>query len=206
MQKKLMIIAILLLAIGSKVAAADYVSISDFNIFKGQSKEVSITLTNATDYAGFQFDLELPEGITVKTKTTGGYEYSTTSRIPDGTEVSVSLTGGVYRFVALPLGSSINNFNGSSGDAIINLTIQADENATEGAFTGRVKNIKLSNAAGTNSSDVFADQPFTATIRGNEPYAVLSDENTKLTFYYDKQKDVRNSSGVVLELGDKGWL
>ena len=200
MQKKLMMIVILLLSISSRMAAEDNVSISDFNIFKGQSKEVSIILTNSVDYAGFQFDLELPDGITVKTKTTGGYEYSTTSRIPDGTEVSVSQIGGVYRFVAIPLGSSISNFAGSSGEAIINLTIQADENATEGAFTGRVKNIKLSNAAGTNSSDTFADQQFTATIRGDEPYAVLEDDNKTLAFYYDKEKDFRTGA-VSIELG-----
>ena len=200
MQKKLMMIVILLLALSNRMAADDNVSISDFNIFKGQSKEVSITLTNATDYAGFQFDLELPEGITVKTKATGGYEFSTTNRIPDGTDVSMSLTDGVYRFVAIPLGTSITNFTGNSGEAIINLTIQADENATEGAFTGSVKNIKLSNAAGTNSSDTFEDQPFTATIRGDEPYAVLSDENKTLTFYYDKEKDFRTGA-VSIEIG-----
>ena len=29
-----------------------------------------------------------------------------------------------------------------------------------------------------------------------EPYAVLSDNNTKLTFFYDDQKDARGGMGV----------
>ena len=40
-----------------------------------------------------------------------------------------------------------------------------------------------------------------------EPYAVLSDENTKLTFYYDKKKNENNGMSVgPFELPqDRGW-
>ena len=41
----------------------------------------------------------------------------------------------------------------------------------------------------------------------NEPYAVLSDNNTVLTFYYDKQKNERNGMSVVPFTipGDRAW-
>ncbi|SHL23684.1 BspA family leucine-rich repeat surface protein, partial [Xylanibacter ruminicola] len=197
MQKKLMMIVILLLALSNRMAADDQVdqlTISDFSIFTEQTKDVSIALTNADAYSGFQFDLELPEGVTVSA-------YSANSaRITTAAELSMQQqTGGTYRFVFLS--QSATPLSGNSGDAIINLTLQAAATVAVGEKTGYFKNIKLSKIDGTGPT--YTSQSFTFTVRGNEPYAVLSDENIKLTFYYDKQKDTR--TGVV-ELSDLATL
>ena len=202
MQKKLMMIVILLLALSNRMAAdnqVDQLTISDFSIFTEQTKDVSIALTNAEAYAGFQFDLELPEGVTVSA-------YSANSaRITTAAELSMQQqSDGTYRFVFLS--QSATPLSGSSGDAIINLTLQAAATVAVGEKTGYFKNIKLSKIDGTGPT--YTSQSFTFTVRGNEPYAVLSDEATKLTFYYDKLKDdaSRTSANGIFELSDQGWL
>lgn len=48
---------------------------------------------------------------------------------------------------------------------------------------------------------VCALLPITLWAQENEPYAVLSDNNTVLTFYYDDQKAARNGMGMTLSEG-----
>ena len=205
MQKRLMIIAVLLLAICNKIAAADQVTISEFSIFTGQTKDVSISLTNDKAYAAFQFDLVLPDGVTIVEPTSPDtWNSHKGDRIPSTTDLSMQqLSDGSYRFVAMPGSTTIQNISGSEG-VIINLTLSAAATAAVGNQTGYFRNIKLSTSDGVAANgNTITEQSFTFATRGDEPYAVLSDENTKLTFYYDKQKDTRDNS---FELDDKGWL
>ncbi len=192
-------IVILLLALSNRMAADDQLSISNFSIFTEHTKDVSITLTNENDYAGFQFDLDLPDGVTVSS-------YSANSaRIPTATELSMlQQSDGTYRFVFLS--QSATPLSGSSGDAIINLTLQAAATATVGSTTGYFKNIKLAKADGTGPT--YASQSFTFTVLGDEPYAVLSNDNKTLTFYYDNNRDNYTwmKVGETSDLSDKDWL
>lgn len=199
MQKKLMMIVILLLALSNRMAADDQLSISNFSIFTEHTKDVSITLANENAYAGFQFDLDLPEGVTVSS-------YSANSaRITTASELSMlQQSDGTYRFVFLS--QSATPLSGTSGDAIINLTLQAAATATVGSTTGYFKNIKLAKADGTGPT--YASQSFTFTVLGDEPYAVLSNDNKTLTFYYDNNRDNYTwmKVGETSDLSDKDWL
>ena len=76
MKKIKFIIVMCLLSITKSVLAIDNVTISDFRITRGETKEVNILLENDVAYVGFQFDLYLPEGITVASYS------SDDSRIP----------------------------------------------------------------------------------------------------------------------------
>lgn len=199
MQKKLMMIVILLLALSNRMAADDQLSISNFSIFTEHTKDVSITLANENAYAGFQFDLDLPEGVTVSS-------YSANSaRITTASELSMlQQSDGTYRFVFLS--QSATPLSGTSGDAIINLTLQAAATATVGSTTGYFKNIKLAKADGTGPT--YTSQSFTFTVLGDEPYAVLSNDNKTLTFYYDNNRDNYTwmKVGETSDLSDKDWL
>ena len=200
-------IVILLLALSNRMAADDQLSISNFSIFTEHTKDVSITLANENAYAGFQFDLDLPEGVTVSS-------YSANSaRITTASELSMlQQSDGTYRFVFLS--QSATPLSGTSGDAIINLTLQAAATATVGSTTGYFKNIKLAKADGTGPT--YTSQSFTFTVRGNEPYVVLTDNDDEistvngmvngktLTFYYDKQKDIKG--GVYIGYNPVGWF
>lgn len=192
MQKRLLFIAILLLAICQRVAAEDQmpdrITIGDFSIYSGQSKEVSITLDNAEPYVGFQFDLLLPTGFTIVGNPTAS------NRIPEGTTLQMAQqSDGSYRFIAAALtGKAID---GNSGE-IIRFTITNDEEMVTvgGEFTASLYNIKLSKPDGTGT---FPEtQSFSIAVKGDEPYAALSDDNTVLTFYYDKKKEERNGMSI----------
>ena len=200
MQKRLMIIAILLFVICNKIAAADQVTISDFSIFTGQTKDVSISLANDKAYAAFQFDLVLPEGVTVvMPESPDTWNNHKSDRIPSTTDLSMQqLSDGSYRFVAMPGTTTIQNISGSEG-VIINLTLSAAATAAVGNQTGYFRNIKLSTSDGEAvNGKTISEQSFTFTVRGDEAYAVISDENTKLTFYYDKLKDTRGGVDIVV--------
>ena len=189
MQKRVMFIAILLLAICNKIVAAggtDLISISDFSLYSGGTKEVSVVMTNTDNYVGFQFDLVLPEGITVDS-------LSASERIPQGTSLQMAQqTDGSYRFIAyaqnrLPI-------TGNDG-AIMTLTLKASESVVPNSYTGYLRNVKMSTLEGTGLTVV--EQSFAITVSANTPeaYAVLTGD-TILTFYYDKKKEERGGMGV----------
>ena len=199
MQKRVMFIAILLLAICNKIVGAggtDLISISDFSLYSGGTKEVSVVMTNTDNYVGFQFDLVLPEGITVDS-------LSASERIPQGTSLQMAQqTDGSYRFIAyaqnrLPI-------TGNDG-AIMTLTLKASESVVPNSYTGYLRNVKMSTVDGSGVTK--AEQPFAITVQGAEAYAVLSEGNTTLTFYYDKKKDERNGMSVGPFTGytQRGW-
>ena len=220
MQKRLMIIAILLFVICNKIAAADQVTISDFSIFTGQTKDVSISLANDKAYAAFQFDLVLPEGVTVvMPESPDTWNNHKSDRIPSTTDLSMQqLSDGSYRYVAMPGTTTIQNISGSEG-VIINLTLSAAATAAVGNQTGYFRNIKLSASDGVAANgNTITEQSFTFTVRGDEAYAVLTDNGDELTinnstvagltltFYYDKEKDNRTGTIMPITTGeDPEW-
>ena len=123
--------------------SGDKLTIKDFSILSGMTKQLQVELTNATAYAGFQFDLVLPEGITVT-------DYSVNaSRIPEGISVDMDKTEGVYRFIGSGLGAE--KISGNSG-TILNITIKANENLKGRYQKGYLRDVKLSTAEGTGTT------------------------------------------------------
>ena len=197
MQKRLLFIACLLLAVCNKIAAEDQITISDISMSGGQSKEVGIVLTNDDAYVGFQFDLYLPEGFTVESYS------ADPARMPSETSLRMAQqTDGSYRFVAAALSQS--PITGNSG-TIVNVMLKADDSVAEGNHQGFLRGVKLSKADGTGIT--IAEQPFAISVHGDEPYAVLTENNTILTFYYDKQKEERGgmSVGPFTGYNQAGW-
>ena len=154
MQKKITIIAILLMAICTKIAANDQLTISNFTLEVGETNEsLRITLTNDQAYSGYQFDLYLPDGLTVN-------GYSVGNRHPSGFNLTMGQQNdGSYRFVGASLsGDTIPDSSGS----IIELTVAASGNMSPGAYTGYFRNIKLSTPTG--SGPTYAEQEFGISI------------------------------------------
>ena len=153
MQKRLLFVAFLLLAICNKIVADDQLTVSNVSMYPGDSKEVSVELTNAGSYVGFQFDLYLPNGITVES-------YSGSSRIPDGTTLKMSQqTDGGYRFVAAGLGG--NAITGSAG-AVMTITLKSADAIALNDYTAYLRNVMVSKADGSGINVV--EQSFTVTI------------------------------------------
>ena len=140
MKRKLMLIAALVLAMGN-IKAEDKVTINDFTLSVGETKEVGIVLENEAIYVAFQFDLYLPEGITVENF------YSNPKRIPESTTLSmVQQEDGSFRFLSAAMnGEPITGNNGS----IVILTVKATEGLLHGEKTGFFRNVKLAKADAT---------------------------------------------------------
>ena len=197
MQKRLMFVAFLLLAICNRIVAEDQISIDNFSLNSGDTKEVSVVLTNEDPYVGFQFDLYLPDGISVESFS------ANSSRFPEGTTPQMSQqSDGSYRFIAAAL--ERNPIVGNEG-AILTLTVKAADSIAAKDYTGYLRNIKISKTDGTGVTK--DEQTFNITVKGAEAYAVLSEDNTVLTFYYDMKKEERNgmSVGPFNGYSERGW-
>ena len=154
MKKIKFIIVMCLLSITKSVLATDNVTISGFRITRGETKEVNILLENDVAYVGFQFDLYLPEGITVASYS------SDDSRIPASSSVTMNQqTDGAYRFVGAALGGEA--IVGNSG-SIVKLSVTASSTVAYGSKTGYFRAIKLSNAGGTGP--VYPEKSFTFSV------------------------------------------
>ena len=158
MQKRVLYIAFLLLAICNQIVAEDQMTINDFSLSPGGSKEVGIMLTNEDTYVGFQFDLYLPDGITVESFS------ANSSRIPEGTTPQMAQqSDGSYRFIAAALNG--NPIIGSEG-AVLTITVKAGDNVSAKDYQGYLRNVKISKADGSGVTK--AEEPFTITVKGNE--------------------------------------
>ena len=145
--KKNCILLIGLLALTNSIVAADVITIDDFSIAPGETKCVNITLNNEQEYVGFQFDLYLPDSISIESYS------ADRSRIPANTQLSMSKQqDGAYRFVTMALDAeSITGVNGS----IVTLNIKAAEGMAWGTENGCFRKVKLSksNATGPTYSE-----------------------------------------------------
>jgi len=154
MKKRLMMIATLVMAIYNMVLAEDKVTISDFKISAGETKEVSIALSNDVTYVAFQFDLYLPEGITVESYS------ADRSRVPESTTLEMSKQpDGSYRFLSAAMGGEPMTDNSGS---IVTLTVKASDGLSFGEKTGYFRKVKLSKADATGPT--YAEMSFPITV------------------------------------------
>ena len=167
MNKRAILSIVCLLILIAQVSAVDKVSISNFVISAGETKELSITLDNEVAYAAFQFDLYLPEGLNVS-------DYSTDqARIPETTTLSMAKQAdGSYRFFAAAM--KAQNIIGTSG-GIVTIKVVADKDLASGSQTGYFRNVKLSKADGTGKK--YAEMSYPITVL--EPSTVTAKSYTR---------------------------
>ena len=153
MKKRMMMITTLALAIYNIVLAGDKVTINDFKISAGETKEVSVSLTNDIEYVAFQFDLYLPEGITLESYC------ANRERIPETTTLSMKQQeDGAYRFISAAMeGAPLVGYDGT----IVTLTVKASESLSHGSLTGYFRKVKLSKADATGPTYSEMDFPIT---------------------------------------------
>ena len=162
MNKRIILAIVFLLALVTRMSAEDKVTISDFVISAGETKEQSITLENEVEYAGFQFNLYLPEGLTVS-------EYSKDlARIPETTSLSMAKQkDGSFLFIAAAM--KTKPISGTSG-GIVTIKVTASEDLASGSLTGYFRKVKLSDKNGTGKT--YEEMSFPITVL--EPSTVKS--------------------------------
>ena len=147
-------LAISLMAICNTVYAEDKLTISDFLIAPGETKEVSITLENSASYVAFQFDLYLPVGLTIEAYN------ADENRIPESTMLSMARqSDGSYRFISVA--TNAEPIVGNAG-SIVKLTVKATDNVAPVVGTGYFRKVKLAKNDATGA--VYAEMSFPVTI------------------------------------------
>ena len=119
---------------------------SDLQASAGKKAVLPIILTNENEVKLCQFDLQLPTGVTVATKSNGKFDIALTARAESHSVSSTQLGNGNYRFII----SSLDNDSFTDNDgALIEITI--DIPATmEGEYTVKVLNVELSVSNGND--------------------------------------------------------
>ena len=127
---------------------------------KGTQVVLPIGMTNDKQITGLQFDLYLPTGVTVATKSNGKLLIETTNRM-DGT---YTISGNTIDNYVRVIGYSADGdaFSGNSGD-ILNVTLNIGENMEDGDYTVRIKDIVLSDV--NNTEHHPADIGATLTVK-----------------------------------------
>ena len=182
---RLAIMAVLLILVGRTFA--DNLTISNVEMKAGDTKSISIGLDNTSKkYTGFQFDLVLPEGVTIAKKDNGKLNASLNGdRIDDHTLSVQDVGSNTYRFLTFSMTNA--EFSGTSG-AIVNLTLQADESISSGEKTATIVSQVFTEAGG--SQHKWDNISFTITIAAAVVPEITADnksraygeENPELTF------------------------
>ena len=191
--KKLMFIAACLLSAMNMMAQEAELSIADFEIKAGEKKTIDVNLTNSVDITAIQFDLTLPEGVSVVVKTNGKLDVKVNKNRQeeeddDHTLTSSKLTNGDYRF----LYKSDTNMKvvGSSGK-IFTINLEAASTLAAGALTGTMKDILLVEPSSTEHKTASKTFNVTATTGINE----IEISNDKPATIYDlKGNTVRKNA------------
>ena len=126
-----------------------------FAIAPGEEKEVEVVLNNPNEaFTGLQFDLALPEGISLVSDE-DGYFVSLGSRTTSRkhTIEAQQRADGTIRVMAYSNRNS--NFSGKEGDVVI-LTLKADDQLKAGVYDVQLHNIILSQA---NGGDIDQQEP-----------------------------------------------
>lgn len=128
-------------------------AIDDFTIKAGEEKVIEVKMYNDVTFTAFQFELGLPEGVTVKSnQQTNKLYVSATNRLkvyddfedtytPTHSVVTSLQTSGLYKIMVY----SDNNANiqGNSGTSVLRIQIVASDQVVTGSFTPSISNIEM---------------------------------------------------------------
>lgn len=185
MKKLLLASMALLCALTAK--ADNGFSIDDFTIAANGEVTVQIKMNNDVTFSGFQFDLELPEGVSIKNDD--GYWVDPTDRLKNGRKyhtVEVSLqSSGAYRIMAYS--SSSQDIQGDSGDEVLEVALVASDQVSTGTFTPKFTNIVMSQANETQYKP--ADCTYNCTVTMSTTVTTLG----YASFSWPKALDFTNS-------------
>ena len=118
--------------------------IEPFVVELGESTAISIKMKNTAEIRGFQFDLYLPEGVTVVKSAKGRIQGALTpSRLPEDDEHDLTFSeqsDGAIRFLCSS--QYDETFTGNDGE-IATLRVTIAENMADGNYPVILKNVKL---------------------------------------------------------------
>ena len=180
---KLFLLALLLLFVTNSFA--DNLVVPNISLQAGETKMLDIELVNPDkQYTAFQFDLVLPEGVSVGKNTKGKYYATLDEDRKDDHTITVSLVeGNTFRFLAYSNTSA--PFYEISG-TIVSIPLTAAANASSGELTASLKDIILTAADASELKPSKID--FTISVQGlptvtaDNKSREYGDDNPELTY------------------------
>lgn len=124
-----------------EIITDNVLSVSNFKGNRNSQVVMPIALTNKQQITGLQFDLYLPEGVTVATNSKGKMLITTTDRMDGSYSISSNVIDNSVRIVGYSADGDA--FSGDSGD-ILNITLNIGNAITDGDYVIRIKDIVLS--------------------------------------------------------------
>ena len=139
----------------------DMLSVEAVSMSAGTTKQIAIALNNPTHkYAAFQFDLVLPEGISIAKNDKGKLIASLNEDRKDDHTLNVSEIGtNTYRFLSFSMTNT--EFYGTEG-ALIYVTLQANEGISEGNKTATIQSQVFTEVSGEQYK--WSDKTFQITM------------------------------------------
>lgn len=151
----------------------------DTNVLTGKQAVLPIELVNKDKVKLCQFDLRLPDGVTVATKVNDKLDVKLTERAENHSISSRHLANGDYRFVI----SSMDNdsFVGNNG-SLVEVTIDVADTMDAGEYIVKVLNVELSVPDGNDLRVVRpADTESILTVKTYTPGDVNNDGSVSVT-------------------------
>ena len=163
LNKTMVLLFLMLLALPLASRAKDTFYIEPVNVVPGDSKTITLNLDNSQVFRGFQTDIELPEGLKIASKSNGNFDISLTDRGSSSFSVSSNLmSDGSVRILGYSTqGESIKGNQG----ALVRISVRASSD-----FSGGYIKLKNSIFSDVNNRDVKLDnsQLFVGTKEQND--------------------------------------
>ena len=191
-QYRFVILAVLLAMAGRTLG--DNLTVEPVTMMPGETKQVAICLNNTEKmYAAFQFDLVLPDGITIAKNDKGKFIASLDEDRKDDHTLTVSeKRTGVYRFMTFSMNNS--EFYGTEGP-VAYVTLQADAIVSTGAKTATIASQVFTESSGDQSK--WTDVSFTITVGSS---VLVGDVNN------DTKVDAKDVTALANYLVGRGTL
>lgn len=170
-------------------ATDDELSVADFSIAAGETKEVSMVLDNpVNDFIAFEFWMSLPDGVRIAYDGEGELMATLNAERADGHDFIVEEPNGdgIYHFLCYS--GRNKRLKGNSGE-LISLTLTCADDATVGNATGTIYDMIFSDPDKNEIN--LADATFSITVTEAGDGRILLDENSTTVPALATNVDVR---------------
>jgi hypothetical protein len=179
-------------------------AIDDFTIAAGEEKVIDVKMFNDVTFTAFQFELELPEGISVKfDEDEEEYCVARSSRLLNAHNV-VSQYQSNGAFKVMVYHNTNKNLKGNSGDVVLTLTLVASDQVSTGTFTPHINNIEMTEYnSTTQTATKYKPEAVTysCTVNVNATVTTLG----YASFSWPRALDFTNSGVTAFIAKDCDW-
>ena len=181
--KKYLLTLLSFLTIQTIVFATNTVEVKPLSISKGGTAKLEIQLENSDEIKAFQFNLVLPDGITVT-------NVEKSERLPDGIILNYNAlsTANTYRIIGYQNGNT--PFSGNSG-CFVYVTLSASDALTVGSnLTGNISEISLT-VIPTAEYEAEGSSFEITIVEPADPWVTLDENSTTLPEASDGETEIK---------------